>query len=73
GRGIYALNEWGFEPGPVAEVITALLRKNGPLSKKEIVAQVLEQRMVSPNTINLALTNKQKFKKIENNKYTLAE
>lgn len=73
GRGIYALKEWGYEPGPVAEVIMALIRKNGPMTKKEIVEMVLEQRMVSPNTINLALTNKKKFKKTENGKYTIAE
>ncbi len=55
GRGLYALREWGFEPGTVADVIEAILREKGPLSKKEIIAEVGRQRTVKVGTISLNL------------------
>ncbi|MFH1111900.1 MAG: sigma factor-like helix-turn-helix DNA-binding protein, partial [Patescibacteria group bacterium] len=58
GRGIYALREWGYEPGIVLEVIIKVLQeKNIPLSRDEIVAEVLNRRLVQDGTIYLALTN----------------
>jgi len=74
GRGIYALTEWGYQPGTVAEVIVELLKESEkPLSKGEIVRKVLDSRMVKKSTINLALTNKNKFKKLENGSYLLVQ
>jgi hypothetical protein len=55
GRGLYALREWGFEPGTVADVIEMILREHGPLSKKEIIAAVNRQRTVKVGTISLNL------------------
>lgn len=73
GRGIYALREWGYKPGVVADVIAALLDESGePLSRDEIVEKVLQQRMVKKNTIHLALTNKQRFQRLSDGRYTLA-
>jgi len=37
GRGLYALKEWGFRKGTVADVIEELLRKKSPLTKQEII------------------------------------
>jgi len=72
GRGIYALKEWGYQPGVVADVIESILRKaGGPLTKDEIVSKVLAERMVKKSTIQLALMNKQRFSKVERNKYWL--
>jgi hypothetical protein len=55
GRGLYALKEWGYEPGTVADVIERILREKGPLSKREIIAEVARQRTVKVGTISLNL------------------
>lgn len=55
GRGLYALQEWGFESGTVADVIERILIEKGPLSKKEIIAEVAKQRTVKVGTISLNL------------------
>jgi transcriptional regulator len=55
GRGLYALKEWGYEPGTVADVIERILKDKGPLSKKEIIAEVAKQRTVKVGTISLNL------------------
>ncbi len=55
GRGLYALREWGFEPGTVADVIESILKEKGPLSKKEIINEVAKQRTVKVGTISLNL------------------
>lgn len=72
GRGIYALKEWGYKPGVVSDVIEEILRKSErPLSKKEIVEEVLKHRMIKETTVTLALMNKNRFEKNENGKYSL--
>ena len=55
GRGLYALKEWGYEPGTVADVIERILTEKGPLSKREIIAEVAKQRTVKVGTISLNL------------------
>lgn len=55
GRGLYALREWGYEPGTVADVIESILKEKGPLSKKEIITEVGKQRTVKVGTISLNL------------------
>jgi len=73
GRGIYALKEWGYEPGTVLDVIVGILKKAGkPMTKDEIVEAVLKQRIVRKSTIFLALTNRDKIKKLPDGAYTLA-
>jgi len=62
GRGIYALREWGYEPGQVKDVIFKTLKEAGkPLTKEEILKKVLEQRLVKENTVLLNLSNKKYF------------
>lgn len=74
GRGIYALKEWGYQKGVVADVLVDLLQKKGqPMARQELLDQILKQRIVKKNTVFLALTNKNKFKKLPDGKYTLAE
>lgn len=74
GRGIYALSEWGYQPGVVADVITRVLEEaSSPLTREEIVERVLEQRIVGKSTVHLALMNKKKFIKVAGAKYTLPE
>ncbi|NUM25332.1 MAG: hypothetical protein HUU49_01775 [Candidatus Buchananbacteria bacterium] len=72
GRGIYALQEWGYKPGTVIDTIIEILTKAGkPMTKEEIVKAVLDQRMVRKSTIYLALTNKDKIKKLPDGRYTI--
>lgn len=71
GRGIYALAEWGYRPGVVADIIEEILRKAGrPLGKEEIIAEVGKQRVVKKNTIIVGLSNRARFQKTPDNKYT---
>ena len=73
GRGIYALSSWGYKKGTISEIITNILENAGkPLSREEIVKQVLRTRKVKETTILLNLQNKKLFKKIDRNLYTLA-
>lgn len=55
GRGLYALREWGYEPGTVADVIETILKQKGALSKKQIIEEVGKQRTVKVGTISLNL------------------
>ena len=72
GRGIYALSSWGYKRGTISEIITSILEKAGePLTREEIVKQVLKTRKVKETTILLNLQNKKLFKKIDKNSYTL--
>ncbi|MBI2607579.1 MAG: hypothetical protein HYW51_02015 [Candidatus Doudnabacteria bacterium] len=73
GRGIYALSEWGYKKGVVADVIKEILRSaNKPLSRDEIVEEVLKKRQVKRNTILVGLSNKKYFQKHDRDRYTLA-
>lgn len=69
GRGIYALREWGYIPGQVKDVIFAILKKEGPLTKEEILKRVLSQRLVKENTILLNLSNKKYFLRDSQGRY----
>ena len=74
GRGIYALREWGYKSGVVADVIHSILKNTDhPLTRDEIVKLVLKERMVKKNTIYLALTDKRRFQKKTDGRYFLAE
>ena len=73
GRGIYALAEWGYRSGTVADIIEEILREEGgPLPKDEIVKRVLARRQVKTTTIVLNLQEKPQFKRVEKGVYTLA-
>lgn len=61
GRGLYALKDWGYESGTVADVIAKILKEEGPISKKEIVEKVLSQRDVKVGTISLNLQKSPAF------------
>lgn len=73
GRGLYGLKEWGYVPGTVADVLESILRRSqAPLSREELIDQVLKQRLVKKNTILLGLQNSKRFAKSAKNTYTLA-
>ena len=74
GRGIYALKEWGYEPGTVREVISEVLKSaKKPLKKDEIFKKVLKQRDVKESTVLLNLQNKKYFDKDKQGRYTIAK
>lgn len=71
GRGIYALSEWGYEPGTITEFIANLLKTNGSMSKEEILKKVLDKRLVKENTILINLQNRKLFNRDEQGKYSV--
>ncbi|MCX6755224.1 MAG: winged helix-turn-helix domain-containing protein [Candidatus Nomurabacteria bacterium] len=70
GRGMYALAEWGYKTGIAREVIKDILKKDGPLSKEDVVEKVMKERYFKKNTILVNLQNPKFFKKNKNGLYT---
>jgi hypothetical protein len=74
GRGLYALSEWGYTPGVVKDIIIKTIKESQkPLSKDEIIAAVLKQRVVKANTVFLNLQDKNYFTKTAEGNYTVKE
>ena len=72
GRGLYALKEWGYEPGTVADVIESILKKKDkPMHKRDIIKEVSEQRNIKVGTISLNLQNNPKFVRVGRAVYSL--
>ncbi|MCD6109334.1 hypothetical protein J7J83_01065 [bacterium] len=71
GRGLYALKEWGYKKGTVADVIEELLDKKSPLSKQDIIKGVLKQRQVKKGTISLNLQKNAYFVRVGRAMYSL--
>ncbi|HAS80479.1 MAG: RNA polymerase sigma factor [Candidatus Nomurabacteria bacterium GW2011_GWE1_32_28] len=71
GRGLYALSEWGYKTGIAREVIRDILKREGPLSKEDIVEKVMKERYFKKNTILVNLVNLKFFKKNKNGLYTI--
>jgi hypothetical protein len=74
GRGLYALKEWGYKKGTVADIITQVMKEAGePLHRDEIVKRVLKSRYVKETTILLNLQGKKQFKRTAKATYDLAD
>jgi len=71
GRGIYALREWGYAEGTVADIIEQVLTSGKAMTREEITKEVLKQRMVKTITVYLNLKNKPQFVRVGRNKYEL--
>lgn len=72
GRGLYALTEWGYEPGIVRDVIANILRREGrPLTREEIIERVKRERYVKDATITVNLQHSM-FTRAQDGRYTLA-
>lgn len=71
GRGIYALQEWGYNHGTVAQVISNVLKDKPAMSEDEIIEAVLKQRKVKPITVLLNLKNNQDFVRVGRKQYSL--
>jgi DNA-directed RNA polymerase delta subunit len=74
GRGMYALTEWGYQKGIVADVIKDIMKGSSTegMDKDSIVDAVMKRRMVKRNTVLVALSNKKLFTKLGKNRYGLA-
>lgn len=73
GRGMYALREWGYTTGVVRDVIREALRKHGPMTRDQIIKEVLKERHVKPGTIVVNLQNQKYFKRGKDGKFTLVK
>lgn len=73
GRGLYALTEWGYTPGVVKDVIVALLRQHGPLTRTEIIDMVRKERYVKDNTIVVNLQDNTLFTRKNDGRYAVAD
>ncbi len=74
GRGIYALSEWGYKKGTVADIITEVIKEAGqPLHRDEIVKRVLKSRIVKETTVLLNLQGKSRFKRVAKATYDIAD
>lgn len=69
GRGMYALAEWGYKKGIAREVIADILKREGPLSKEEVIKRVNKERYFKKNTILVNLVNPKYFKKNKSGLY----
>lgn len=70
GRGIYALSEWGYKKGTVREVLAEILaRAEKPLSREEVLAEILKVRQVKKSTVIINLNTF--FKRAGKNAYTV--
>jgi hypothetical protein len=72
GRGIYALQEWGYKTGVVRDVIRDIIKKDGPMSKEDIIDRVMKERYLKKNTILVNLQNPKYFKKNKQGLYAIA-
>ena len=72
GRGLYALKEWGYEPGVVRDVIKGILQREGPLSRSEIIERVKRERYVKDATIAVNLQNGM-FNRNSDGRYSLSK
>jgi hypothetical protein len=72
GRGIYALAEWGYKAGVVRDVIAEILKKEGPMTKEDVVDRVMKERYLKKNTILVNLQNPKYFKKNKQGQYAAA-
>lgn len=73
GRGLYALKEWGYKSGTVADIIAMLLKRKSPMSKQDIIAEVLKHRQVKKGTISLNLQKNPHFVRVGRAVYALDE
>lgn len=71
GRGLYALREWGYEPGFIKDVLSRILDEQGPMTREQILKEVSKRRQVKPSTVFINLQNKKLFKPLDDGTYTL--
>jgi len=71
GRGLYALSEWGYKTGIARDVIKDIIKKEGPMTKEDVVEKVMKERYFKKNTILVNLANSKYFKKNKDGLYNV--
>jgi hypothetical protein len=71
GRGLYALKDWGYEPGTVKDVLVRVMKKTGPKTYRELVEEMKKHRLVKDTTVLINLQDKKLFKKLPDGRYGL--
>ncbi len=73
GRGIYGLREHDALPaGTIREILLHILKTEGPLKPKELIAKVLKHRIFKETTILFNLQNKKFFDRLPGGEYAAA-
>jgi hypothetical protein len=72
GRGLYALSEWGYQPGVVRDVIRDVLKKQGSMTRERVMEEVKKVRYVKDNTILVNLNDSRYFVRNKNGTYNVA-
>lgn len=72
GRGLYALKEWGYAPGVVRDVIQNILKRDGPLTRAEIIERVKRERYVKDATVLVNLQSGT-FERMADGKYSIVD
>lgn len=71
GRGMYGLQEFGLMPGTAREVISRLLKVNGPQKSKDLLNLVRKERVFKDNTVFINLQNKKHFQRLPDGRYSV--
>ena len=71
GRGMYALAEWGYKAGIARDIIKDILKREGPMTKEQVVERVMKERYFKKNTILVNLVNSKYFKKNKSGLYSI--
>ena len=71
GRGMYALSEWGYKKGIAREVIADILKREGLLSKEDVIKKVSKERYFKNNTILVNLANPKYLKRNKSGLYAV--
>ncbi|OGF82833.1 hypothetical protein A3B18_00255 [Candidatus Giovannonibacteria bacterium RIFCSPLOWO2_01_FULL_46_13] len=71
GRGLYALHEWGYQPGTLKDIMKNILTSAGPLPKERLIEKILKERHVKTATILINLQDKKSFKTLEDGSVAL--
>lgn len=72
GRGIYALEEWGYKPGTIKDILVSILKKK-PMTFQEILKELEKQRIAKEITVLVNLQDKNLFKKLPDKRYALVQ
>jgi len=76
GRGIYGLREHDALPaGTIRDILLHILKAEGPMKPKDLIAKVLKHRIFKETTILFNLQNKKFFERMPGGEYraTLAK
>lgn len=73
GRGIYSLREHDQLPaGTIRDILIHILKAEGPMKPKDLIAKVLKHRIFKETTILFNLQNKKYFKRMPSGEYSAA-